>query len=119
MSLGCHIANLTLESAPAFLTSRHEIVKLPACRRDWEIEDTMQYHTCVAMGTSVCGMTERELRAQLGLLDHARVGDKLSCRSIEEYQAGSITGKLCRVFIKEQPFRSSGQADHGTKNEGG
>lgn len=43
-------------------------------------------------------MTERELRAQLGLLDHARVGDKLSCRSIEEYQAGSITGKLCRVF---------------------
>lgn len=51
MSLGCHAANLTLESAPAFLTSRHEIVELPACRRDWEIEDTMQYHTCVAMGT--------------------------------------------------------------------
>lgn len=51
MSLGCHTANLTLESAPAFLTSRHEIVKLPACRRDWKIEDTMQYHTCVAMGT--------------------------------------------------------------------
>lgn len=51
MSLGCHTANLTLESAPAFLTSRHEIVKLPACRCDWKIEDTMQYHTCVAMGT--------------------------------------------------------------------
>lgn len=51
-------------------------------------------------------MTERELRAQLGLLDHARVGDKLSYRSIEEYQACSITGKLRRVFIKEQPFCS-------------
>lgn len=45
MSLGCHAANLTLESAPAFLTSRHEIVKLPACRRDWKIEDTMQYES--------------------------------------------------------------------------
>lgn len=64
-------------------------------------------------------MTESELRAQLGLLDHARVGDKLSCRSIEEYQAGSITGKLCRVFIKEHSFRSSGQVEDRTKNEGG